>query len=828
MDGNSTAQIDDPESPIAQDKDPSPVSENFFRNKIDLRQVVEDLGFSISVKDGRQEIKCPAKDGEEHKAGLCIYPESGFFCCHHCKVGGDAVRFVEFVQSISRKEAALYLAKTYFPSAEADIEAASLPPSSHTDEYYLNASLFEAILQHGKEMLFQSEGSNSRGHLITELGYEGGRLINTQWIHWPTDSEIRDRLIRMFPVAPDGISGLELTGSHGDGFRLAFPYRDRWGVISGFVKLAIPPPRTGLQQRLDVDDGPQILWDETPGLDRTDLFNLWRLGEEKTVLVVEDCADALYLNFKGIRGVVATSGGEISSRQFDSLSEARIKRLVLALGSGKSAGALTEEARGIILSVLGWHEKGAVEVRVVAPEKWSPHFTAAQFLKEEGEEGLVRILSGSETGNVWFVRHIFLHYKDSLGYQKNQTFEKFIEIYTQNAEKEEKAALKQAAAESTGLSVGQIEEKIYAYFEELARAEEEAAEQERKKEEEEPIKEFTVADLELETGFSDLRVVRQLAIISPYLAETLDSDVRSLSEGLTTGFEGIDGRLRIPHGAATLICSPPGSGQTAFLLNLLDHMVHAGADKRFYFFSSEESRTRLALKYIMIRAGVRLSDTFNLGAYINYFKSERGEHPSIDRAIEEYRNLADAGRLVFCDHFFTAKEISEALKRISGAGVLGAVFIDTLQGFALENGNGGEKEAACFRTVRFLSERAAALNLPLVLGFKSSETQNGFFHEMNGDEAKDPSERGVASRFFSIVSETVIQNADLVLQLAPGFNTAEKENPDVEVEVDLICRKNRWGPSDWRRRLLFERPVLRFSELVTVLPEVLDQEESED
>jgi replicative DNA helicase len=125
----------------------------------------------------------------------------------------------------------------------------------------------------------------------------------------------------------------------------------------------------------------------------------------------------------------------------------------------------------------------------------------------------------------------------------------------------------------------------------------------------------------------------------------LIADLQHTTEGLATGWQGLDRLIRIPAGALTLFAGRPGHGKTTVLLNLLVNLLECYPDRTFYLYSYEEARAMLGLKLVMLLAGKMLHREFNQEAYLGYLKDRRETELVIERAKERFEEYTQSGRL---------------------------------------------------------------------------------------------------------------------------------------------------------------------------------------
>ncbi len=96
--------------------------------------------------------------------------------------------------------------------------------------------IFSRIVEIGKEKLYEEEGSAALKYLTEVRGYEIDKLKETEWFYLPEEYDIKKMLIEEKEEWKESVGSLKLQGHFGDNFRLAFPYRNEEGLITGFLK----------------------------------------------------------------------------------------------------------------------------------------------------------------------------------------------------------------------------------------------------------------------------------------------------------------------------------------------------------------------------------------------------------------------------------------------------------------------------------------------------------------------------------------------------------------------------------------------------------------
>jgi len=295
---------------------------------ISIEDVVTGLGLELERNGRHLQGDCPT--GHTSPGGRCfsVNAEGNFFNCFKCGAAGDAIGLVQLVQGLTFEEAVRW---------HLDKIGAHLPAGSNVEnrgkrpemkEYYQKAALYDLVFEHGKALLYEAEGKDALEYLVYEWGYQVEKLRQSDWIYFPPDQRIKDYLRKVQPEAGEQIVSLKLQGPYGDNFRMAYPWRDRWGTITGFMKTVTGP--NGVD--VTTHDGKKhqgVRWDSTVDSETHDLFNVHASKGEKGVIVVEGHPDALCLSAFGFKGVVAAGGGLLSPFQVAGLKAQGVEMVTL-------------------------------------------------------------------------------------------------------------------------------------------------------------------------------------------------------------------------------------------------------------------------------------------------------------------------------------------------------------------------------------------------------------------------------------------------------------------------------------------------------------------
>jgi replicative DNA helicase len=203
------------------------------------------------------------------------------------------------------------------------------------------------------------------------------------------------------------------------------------------------------------------------------------------------------------------------------------------------------------------------------------------------------------------------------------------------------------------------------------------------------------------------------------------------------------------------------------------------AEQQFYFYSYEEPRSWIALKLIMIWAGVELHRMQNFKAYLAYFKNQRGTNKAIDDAIERYEKMAGSGRLVIDDSMPSAEDLALVLGNIGMRSGVGVVLIDDIQSMSLADPR-ETKGQTVGATAQILRKTAVSADLAIVTSSQISDAR-----EMR--EIQD-----------------IVYEAALVIKL----------NQEPRNEISLTVEKQRTGSAGHMVTINYERALLRIGYLI--------------
>jgi DNA primase catalytic core len=335
---------------------------------------------------------CPTGHPSESHRCFSVDTKDNFYHCFSCAEAGDIISMVKLIKSISFLGALRWLVDTFTPDLKPDLDDLFNNLSDEETEFYEKGQLYEAVFHHGKQQMTTPPAGVVIDYLVNSRGYDLAKIPMTDFIYWDTDANIRAFLEQKFPDMTEEIKNLSLQGAYGDRFRLAIPFKDRNGVITGFMKRAYIP------QGITVK-GTNVRWDSTSGLKKTDLFGLHRIRQQKRVVIVEGYPDATYLPALGFDNIVALGQGAFSDEYLNGLQAKKITQIILALDNDAVGPKNTEN----IVKLLSGSE---FQVFVVDPPLMGASKDPDEYVKAHGIDALNTLFEHAVSGAQWYANRI--------------------------------------------------------------------------------------------------------------------------------------------------------------------------------------------------------------------------------------------------------------------------------------------------------------------------------------------------------------------------------------------------------------------------------------
>ena len=726
-------------------------------------------------REGRELLgNCPFCQSDR----FSISTTKPLYKCWSCGEAGDYLDYLQKQEKKDFSEALIELGK------EAGIE---INFDSNYQKSYQKKKIKLTLFEEAQTLFINSLTPDSpQFNYLIHIRKYGEEIKLMELGAYPSTHKVKNYLIKKgFKEEDIRDSGLLKSQLEG---RISIPYPNQSGVISGFSFRTI-----------NDENKPKYL--NTSGLNKNGLVGFqFRPYKATRALVVEGYFDALLLNAKGLKDywILALGGDSLTQRQIKTIEDSGVEEVLLALDNDDSGRKGTEAAiKALRLSklrtyVLDWSIDGT-DISYKDPD---------EFVRKEGiDEFKLYLNICCKSWTEWLARHLTQQHLIGIqlgtdGYinqcleieqtindplEKKQFTQTFLEILKPEGITEEDLALRRIEkAQKT--SKGKAREAIATLRKQL-------------KEED-----LTGSELAIEESLRKLKASRGVELPSPYLPEDFLLDISKTGEGLKTGYEELDKLFVIPRGAITLVAARPSIGKTTFMLNLFLNLIDLNPDKAFYFFSYEESKSRLGIKLIQNLSGEVISQEFNHNAYIRYFKVNRLEgklNHSIEEGFNKYSDLVKSGRLWLLDKSLNDADLVATINLLSESRNIGGVFIDYIQKISPSNPTNQD-----WLNVKNVSQAildcAVNLDIPVILGCQLNRATEGM---------KDKRPQLGALR----QSGDLEQDANLVLGLyRDEFYNPESFDKGI-LEVSIL--KNRNGSTRGVGKLQFIPETLKIADI---------------
>jgi len=218
------------------------------------------------------------------------------------------------------------------------------------------------------------------------------------------------------------ISKLPLQGAHGDNFRLAFPYYNSNGIITGIVKRFVGSK--GYEYTDKNGDTKYARYDSSFGTKKSDLFGLDKIEpKEETILIVEGYPDALYFQANGIKNITAVGQGLLSKKHLDGIRSKNIKNVIISFDNDGVGPDNTEKAVKLVL------ENSNTVAYVIDPDEYGNYKDPDEYFRANGLHSLLTIFKDKPVhGAVWVVKGLIRGYEKMNPIEKKKVEGKIFEI----------------------------------------------------------------------------------------------------------------------------------------------------------------------------------------------------------------------------------------------------------------------------------------------------------------------------------------------------------------------------------------------------------------
>jgi len=776
------------------------IKENVYRRLI--AQNYQDTLFGDLQKFTRQGSGymacCPFHD--DKNPSFSISKDEPVYHCFSCGASGDWIKYMMERRGIPFPEAIEELSR-----------AAGIELTDHDRgerEKNLNKkSLLEATQAYFTGELFKAGGKEVLEYLTATRKYTEDEIKKMGLGYYPDPGGLEKHLKEKgHDPATINAAGLK-TGGFGTTHRLTIPYRSPAGDLKSFICRMLSP---------DVENK----YKNSAGVTMDTFINQTRSGKGQKFIIVEGPLDALISTARGVEGVVATGTNSINDAQMETLKRSGVRDVILCFDSNDQRGA-----EGTERALTRLNSQGIRAYVITLP---GGHKDPDELLRT-GEEGLAKfkeLIANPTSGARWMVERLLKHDPKS-DLAANVALDK---------------ALKYAATLRHPLDRKQCRESIRTAMD-ISESDLEAVEKEYrlKWEEDQEVTRYqslisrggdmiqkvksgqvSIGDLRqfVNGEMLDIRSRGVAGYVEPYTLDRYLEDLKTSREGLKTGWSDLDGIIKIPQEAVTIIAGRPSHGKTTFLLNLYLNLIENDPAKTFLYFSYEEGQRRLTSKLITIMGETELSQWNNVDQVEARIKFEKlDQTPEIKEARDKFKKYTEDGRMLLISEPFYVDELCNTVAHLADRFDVGAVLIDYIQKVKTR-GKYPTRQASIQKVSEALVESAIKLKIPFILGAQFNrqvETMTAM-NEVHLREAGD-----------------IEQDANLIIGLwnpekAPEVEMGEVTETYFDEEGnrstrnlipgpdDIIIKimKNRDGIAPIWTTLKFNRPILKLEDRLKI------------
>lgn len=294
--------------------------------------------------------------------------------------------------------------------------------------------------------------------------------------------------------------------------------------------------------------------------------------------------------------------------------------------------------------------------------------------------------------------------------------------------------------------------------------------------------------------------------------EDLEARISNRPDALKTGIAALDKSIRIPIGALTLIAGRPRHGKTTFLYNLMLSMAELYRDKKFYFFSYEESEADILLKLLNRLTAADLQYAgyasrypeaiTNLQILERYIKAKDHNAPEIEQGKKKLDELLRADRIQVVDEPYSVEDLHKHITEAHSRESIGAVFIDYIQRISTADRR-NDIRAEIAHVSDQLRRLAVSTRLPLIIGAQFG--REGVGRKSEDTEASKPALQALKE------AGNLEEDANTVLRIWTAAAEKEEDGAD-SVPVEISVLKARSGNPNVTERLMFCRSQGRIDE----------------
>lgn len=442
-------------------------------NDLPTEKIAEKLGLILEKNGNSYQGECPT--GHTSSGGKCfsINAKENYWKCFHCGKGGDNIELIKISRKIDFMDTIKWAAKEFNISHTVDFnnpfdKELSDEEKEKIRQFNSNAELFETAFEWMHELLFADKAKDVRDYLVNVRGYDSEVLKRSEFCYFPPGRDIKDYLLKKHPDKEADINDLPLFGKTGDKYRLAIPYRNRKGKITGFIKRATP---NAVIIESDKNGNPiEVRYDATKGLNKDDIFNLCKCKDQETLIIFEGYPDATYFYAAGMENATAVGQGRLSQKHLEGLRQTKVKNVIISfdndkekeedkntgkIGKQEGPGILnTEEAVRLILN------ESEITPFVLDPKLLEPKKDPDEYFRANGLKATQDLYKKVKKGIIWLAERIIDNYDKDDSLSRQTTRDELLDLTTLTPDAEDISELKKMMVDKLGLEKSLVNELI--------------------------------------------------------------------------------------------------------------------------------------------------------------------------------------------------------------------------------------------------------------------------------------------------------------------------------------------------------------------------------
>lgn len=425
---------------------------------------------------------------------------------------------------------------------------------------------------------------------------------------------------------------------------------------------------------------------------------------EERVIIVEGELDALHAYTKGIKNVVATSGGPLNEETLSLLMESGTLKRVFFIPDNDPNGRGNKFVKNAIKIV----EEQRLEAFVVTLPKGSKDVD--EYLTKATANDLNALIEGADKAKIWEFRQIIDELRKKYpeeylsGIHESETEATVFSLANSCKSELLREEILNNYAKCYNIPISGIEAKVIARANEVREAEEAKNRADKAKAAADTYSKLVA---EGKVGEANSFMAEALAeqkklggtgtygdlLKVPTRAERL-ARFKDKPEALETSYQFTEGGeplpFTLPSGALTMVAAPTSHGKSTFLRNLALDVVKRYKDKNVLYFTFEESEEDVIAQFTNTYVDTLLhapsSKYPQLETIINYYRTGEAKYIA-DKALQDFQrkemefstNYLDNGRIRIYYRDYNLETLIEALEFAVNHIPTKAIFVDYIQ-----------------------------------------------------------------------------------------------------------------------------------------------------